>query len=107
MYGDYCFGSGSDRASDCFCRDVLTLGINVNANRTGSAHDYTTGGRDEGAWSGDDLMPTSDAERLQRQLECNCPIRQANGMFCANRLREFRFKQTAFLAGPVIDLPGA
>src|SRR5579863_338290 len=103
MHDDNGLCSWSNRAADGFCGDILTFGVDVNANRAGAPHDDATGGCDESAGTGDDLMPASDPERLQGQFECDRSIGQADGMFCANGSSEFGLKQAAFLPGPIVD----
>ena len=72
------FVRGDSTAAHGRRRDVLTVGVDVGEHRTSAAQGHGAGGRDEAAGRDHHLVPGSDAEDMQREIQRDRAVRQSD-----------------------------
>src|ERR1700688_2523380 len=85
--------------------NVLAVTIDVNAYRTGPAHNGATGRRDKCPGCRYDFVARADSRYLQRQFQRKRAIRQTDGVFRAAELSKFEFELAPLFTSPIVDFP--
>src|SRR5690348_13282181 len=93
----------AENAPDGIRRDILRVPVDVGNHRLCSAHDCATSRCNECAAGNDYFVAQPNAERLQREFQCNGSIGECDSMFTACKGGELRFKFSAFISSPIIN----
>ena len=79
--------------------------IDIGEAGSGTSPHHGGGGGDERARGDDNLIARTEAKRGQAELQCVCPVREADGMVRAAVCRHARSK--AVTAGPPMYAPSS